>query len=109
MSFDGDVPHPGQVFDSWANFDILSGSGLTGEVAIPDASGAPSDLVLGLLLGRFTYQGEFSIVGSEMITTWINGLGGPVSQEAFIVAPAPGVIALLAMTGFRTRPRRNRG
>ena len=109
LSFDGGVPHPGQFFDSWANFDILGGSGLTGEVAIPDASGAPSDLGLGLLLGRFAYQGEFSIVGSEMIITWINGLGGPVSQEAFIVAPAPGAIALLAMAGFRTRPRRERG
>ena len=106
LSFDSEIPYPGEFDGGWFNIDIIGDSNRIGEVAVPDADGAPSDFGFGLFLGRFAYEGEFSIVGSEMTATWFNGLGGPIFQSGFTVAPAPGALGFFAVAGLRRRPRR---
>ena len=106
LTFDSEIPYPGEFGSGWFDLDILGDSDRIGEVAIPDANGAPSDFGFGLFLGRFAYEGDFSIVGSEMTATWFNGLDGQVFQSGFTVVPAPGAIGFFAMAGLRRRPRR---
>jgi MYXO-CTERM domain-containing protein len=62
---------------------------------------------LGVLVGRFSYAGDFSLVGSTLEVTWNQGLGTPGQQAAFTVVPAPGALALLGLAGVAGRRRRN--
>ena len=63
---------------------------------------------LGVLIGRFAYDGDFDLSGSELFVTWNQGLGTPGNQAGFIVnVPAPGAMALLGLAGLTGRRRRN--
>ena len=62
---------------------------------------------LGVLVGRFTYAGDFSLEGSTLEVTWNQGLGTPGQQAGFTVVPAPGALALLGLAGVAGRRRRN--
>ena len=88
----------------WYNGSPPSLNGQVG--AVPEASG---DLIgLGVLVGRFTYDGEFSLEGTTLEVTWNQGLGTPGQQAGFTVTniPAPGALALLGLAGFAGRRRR---
>ena len=86
----------------WYNGSPPSLNGQVG--AVPEASG---DLIgLGVLVGRFTYDGEFSLEGTTLEVTWNQGLGTPGQQAGFTVAPAPGALALLGLAGIAGRRRR---
>ena len=65
-----------------------------------------NDGTLGVLIGRFAYDGDFSLEGSALEVTWNQGLGTPGVQAGFIVTPAPGVLALLGLAGLSGRRRR---
>ena len=75
----------------------------------PNFNGQVGETVVGLgvLIGRFSYDGEFSLVGSTLGVTWNQGLGTPGQQAGFTVVPAPGVLALLGLAGLAGRRRRN--
>jgi hypothetical protein len=76
----------------------------------PSLNGAVGDTVVGLgvLVGRFAYNGDFDLSGSELFVTWNQGLGTPGNQAGFIVnVPAPGAMALLGLAGLTGRRRRN--
>ena len=63
---------------------------------------------LGVLVGRFAYDGAFDLTGSTLEVTWNQGLGTPGVQDGFIVnVPAPGALALLGLAGLAGRRRRN--
>ena len=63
---------------------------------------------LGVLVGRFSYAGDFDLSGSTLEVTWNQGLGTPGQQAGFIVnVPAPGALALLGLAGLAGRRRRN--
>jgi len=62
---------------------------------------------LGVLVGRFSYAGDFSLEGSTLEATWNQGLGTPGQQAAFTVTPAPGALALLGLAGVVGLRRRN--
>jgi hypothetical protein len=63
---------------------------------------------LGVLVGRFAFEGDFDLSGSELFVTWNQGLGTPGNQAGFIVnVPAPGAMALLGLAGLTGRRRRN--
>jgi len=63
---------------------------------------------LGVLVGRFSYAGDFSLEGSTLEVTWNQGVGSPdVGQAAFTVTPAPGALALLGLAGVVGLRRRN--
>ncbi|MCP4845081.1 MAG: GlyGly-CTERM sorting domain-containing protein, partial [Actinomycetia bacterium] len=65
------------------------------------------DLIgLGVLVGRFAYDGDFDLIGSTLEVTWNQGLGTPGQQEGFVVTPAPGALALLGLAGLGGRRRR---
>ena len=61
---------------------------------------------LGVLVGRFAYEGDFDICGLTLEVTWNQGLGTPGQQAGFIVTPAPGAFALLGLAGIAGRRRR---
>ena len=86
----------------WYNSSPPSYAGATGQVA--DEFG---DLGIGVLVGRFAYQGDFSIVDSTLSVTWNQGLGTQGIQADFIVTPAPGALALLGIAPFARRRRRH--
>ena len=65
-----------------------------------------NDGTLGVLIGRFAYDGDFSLEGSALEVTWNQGLGTPGQQAGFIVTPAPGAFALLGLAGIAGRRRR---
>ena len=65
-----------------------------------------NDGTLGVLVGRFAYDGDFSLEGSALEVTWNQGLGTPGQQAGFIVTPAPGALALLGLAGIAGRRRR---
>ena len=65
-----------------------------------------NDGTLGVLIGRFAYDGEFSLEGSALETTWNQGLGTAGAQAGFIVTPAPGALALLGLASIAGRRRR---
>ena len=65
-------------------------------------------LGLGVLIGRFAYDGDFSLANSTLGVTWNQGLGTPGIQAGFeVFLPAPGVLALLGLAGLAGRRRRN--
>jgi len=68
----------------------------------------PGTIGMGVLIGRFAYDGDFDLSGSELFVTWNQGLGTPGNQAGFIVnVPAPGAMALLGLAGLTGRRRRN--
>ena len=67
----------------------------------------PGTIGMGVLVGRFAYDGDFSLIGSTFEVTWNQGLGTPGIQAGFTVVPAPGVLALLGVAGLAGRRRRN--
>ena len=68
----------------------------------------PGTLGMGVLVGRFAYDGDFDLTGSMLEVTWNQGLGTPGVQAGFEVnIPAPGALALLGLAGFAGRRRRN--
>jgi MYXO-CTERM domain-containing protein len=86
----------------WYNGSPPNLGGQVGQVA--ETSG---DLFgLGVLVGRFAYDGEFDLTGSTLEATWNQGLGTPGVQAGFTVAPAPGALALLGLAGIAGRRRR---
>ena len=71
-----------------------------------DSTAAPDSFGLGVLVGRFAYDGDFTLEGTTLEVTWNQGLGTPGDQASFTVTPAPGVLALLGLAGIhRTRHR----
>jgi MYXO-CTERM domain-containing protein len=78
------------------------GSGQVG--IIPNENG---DLVgLGVLIGRFSFEGDFTLAGSTLLTSWNQGLGTPGQATGVTVVPAPGALALLGLAGLAGRRRR---
>ena len=68
----------------------------------------PGTIGMGVLIGRFAFDGDFDLSGSELFVTWNQGLGTPGNQAGFIVnVPAPGAMALLGLAGLAGRRRRN--
>ena len=68
----------------------------------------PGELGMGVLVGRFAYDGDFDLTGSLLEVTWNQGLGTPGIQGGFEVnIPAPGALALLGVAGLAGRRRRN--
>jgi hypothetical protein len=88
--------YPGDLA-GWYNGNPPSLNGLVGDTVVG----------LGVLVGRFSYDGEFSIEGSTLEVTWNQGLGTAGQQAGFTVIPAPGVLALLGLAGIAGRRRRN--
>jgi len=66
----------------------------------------PNDKDFGVLIGRFSYDGDFTLEGSTLEVTWNQGLGTPGVQAQFTVTPAPGALALLGLAGLSGRRRR---
>ena len=85
----------------WYNGSPPNLNGQVGQVAQTDGT-----FGLGVLIGRFAYDGEFSLIDSTLAVTWNQGLGTPGSQQAFTVTPAPGALALLGLAGLSGRRRR---
>ena len=85
----------------WYNGSPPSLNGAVGSVATADGG-----FGLGVLIGRFAFAGDFSIIGSDLEVTWNQGLGSPGNQAAFTVVPAPGALALLGLAGLSGRRRR---
>ena len=85
----------------WYNGSPPSYAGAVGQVA--DEFGGFNT---GVLIGRFAYAGDFTIVDSTLEVTWNQGLGTPGQQAGFIVTPAPGALALLGLAGMAGRRRR---
>ena len=68
----------------------------------------PGTIGMGVLVGRFAYDGDFDLTGSTFEVTWNQGLGTPGVQAGFEVnIPAPGALALLGVAGLAGRRRRN--
>ena len=68
----------------------------------------PGTIGMGVLIGRFAYDGDFDLSGTSLEVTWNQGLGTPGNQAGFIVnIPAPGAMALLGLAGLTGRRRRN--
>ncbi|MEC8320994.1 MAG: hypothetical protein VX726_01440 [Planctomycetota bacterium] len=86
----------------WFNSSPPNLNGQVGDVAAPGGGTG-----LGVLIGRFSYDGDFSLEGSTLEVTWNQGLGTPGEQGQFTVnIPAPGAMALFGLAGFAARRRR---
>ena len=85
----------------WFNSSPPSLNGQVGQVA-----SAGGGLGLGVLIGRFSFDGDFDLIGSTLEVTWNQGLGTPGEQGSFTVTPAPGAMALLGLAGLAGRRRR---
>ena len=94
-----DAAYPGDLA-GWYNGSPPS---LNGQVGM-----LPGTIGMGVLIGRFAFDGDFDLSGSELFVTWNQGLGTPGNQAGFIVnVPAPGAMALLGLAGLAGRRRRN--
>ena len=92
-------PYP-NAFAGWYNG---SPPNLNGQVGM-----LPGTAGMGVLIGRFAYDGDFDLSGTTLEVTWNQGLGTPGNQAGFIVnIPAPGAMALLGLAGLTGRRRRN--
>jgi hypothetical protein len=97
LGFDEDAPYPGPLA-GWYNGSPPSLNGQVGMLP----------LGLGVLIGRFAYDGDFYLQGTTLEVTWNEGLGTPSAQAGFeVFLPAPGVLALLSFAGFTGRRRRD--
>lgn len=90
--------HPG-FLAGWYNGSPPSLGGRVGDTPIG----------LGVLIARFSSTQDLdpgNFVGTTLEATWNQGLGTPGIQAEFMVMPAPGSLALLAIAGLgRTRRR----
>ena len=94
-----DAAYPGDLA-GWYNGSPPS---LNGQVGM-----LPGTIGMGVLIGRFAYDGDFDLSGTSLEVTWNQGLGTPGNQAGFIVnVPAPGAMALLGLAGLAGRRRRN--
>ena len=94
-----DAAYPGDLA-GWYNGSPPSLNGQGGML--------PGNIGMGVLIGRFAFDGDFDLSGSELFVTWNQGLGTPGNQAGFIVnVPAPGAMALLGLAGLTGRRRRN--
>ena len=94
-----DAAYPGDLA-GWYNGSPPS---LNGQVGM-----LPGTIGMGVLVGRFAYDGDFDLTGSTLEVTWNQGLGTPGIQAGFTVnIPAPGALALLGVAGLAGRRRRN--
>ena len=87
----------------WYNGSPPNLNGQVGQVAQIDGT-----FGLGVLIGRFAYDGDFSLEGSTLEVTWNQGLGTPGVQAGFTMGhpvPAPGGLALLGLAGLSARRR----
>ena len=97
LGFDEDAPYPGPLA-GWYNGSPPS---LNGQVSM-------LPLGLGVLIGRFAYDGDFYLAGTTLEVTWNEGLGTPSAQAGFeVFFPTPGVLALFSFAGFTGRRRRD--
>jgi nitrogen regulatory protein PII-like uncharacterized protein len=96
--------YPGDL-SGWYNGSPPSLNGQVGQVAQSDGS-----FGLGVLIGRFAYEGDFDLTGSEIEVSWNQGMGTPAEQLTvpLTVIPAPGAFALLGLAGL-LGGRRRRG
>ena len=85
----------------WFNSSPPNLNGQVGQVAALGGG-----LGLGVLIGRFSFDGDFTLEGSTLEVTWNQGIGTPGDQAAFTVTPAPGAMALLGLAGLAGRRRR---
>jgi hypothetical protein len=94
--------YPGDLA-GWYNGSPPNLNGQVGQVAEPGGS-----FGLGVLVGRFAFDGDFDLTGTTLEVTWNQGLGTPGQQAGFTVTniPAPGALALLGLAGFAGRRRR---
>jgi MYXO-CTERM domain-containing protein len=92
--------YPGDLA-GWYNGSPPNLNGQVGQVAEPGGS-----FGLGVLVGRFAFEGDFDLTGTTLEVTWNQGLGTPGQQAGFTVAPAPGALALLGLAGIAGRRRR---
>ncbi len=91
------VATPGALA-GWYNGNPPSLNGQVGNTAVG----------LGVLVGRFSYAGDFDLTDSTLEVTWNQGLGTPGQQAGYVVnIPAPGALALLGMAGIAGRRRRH--
>ena len=90
----------------WFNSSPPNLNGQVGNVAGNDETPEPDSFGLGVLIGRFAYDGDFTLEGSTLEVTWNQGIGTPGDQAAFTVTPAPGAMALLGLAGLAGRRRR---
>ena len=79
---------------------------LNGAVDTVAGAGTIDGSDFGVLIGRFAFAGDFTIVDSTLWVTWNQGLGSPGQQAGFTVVPAPGALALLGLAGMAGRRRR---
>ena len=96
--------YPGDLA-GWYNGSPPNLNGQVGQVAQSDGS-----FGLGVLIGRFAYEGDFDLTGSEIEVSWNQGMGTPAEQLTvpLTVIPAPGAFALLGLAGL-LGGRRRRG
>ena len=90
----------------WFNSSPPNLNGQVGNVAGNDETPEPDSFGLGVLIGRFAYDGDFTLEDSTLSVTWNQGLGTPGEQGSFTVTPAPGAMALLGLAGLAGRRRR---
>jgi MYXO-CTERM domain-containing protein len=90
-------PYP-NAFAGWYNG---SPPNLNGQVGM-----LPGTAGMGVLVGRFAYDGDFDLAGSTLSVTWNEGIGTGAEQATFTVVPAPGAFALLGLAGLAGRRRR---
>ena len=96
--------YPGDLA-GWFNSSPPSLNGQVGQVAQTDGT-----FGLGVLVGRFAYDGDFSLEGTTLEVTWNQGLNTPAEQlqVPLTVIPAPGALALLSLASL-LGGRRRRG
>ena len=85
----------------WFNSSPPSLNGQVGQVATEIGG-----LDLGVLIGRFSFDGDFDLGGSTLEVTWNQGIGTAGEQASITVVPAPGALALLGLAGLAGRRRR---
>ena len=94
--------YPGDL-SGWYNGSPPNLNGQVGQVAQSDGT-----FGLGVLIGRFAYEGDFDLTGTEIEVTWNQGLGTPAQQldVPLTVIPAPSALALLSLASLLGRRRR---
>ena len=94
--------YPGNLA-GWVNSSPPSLNGQVGDVPA-----GPNGKEFGVLIGRFAYDGEFSLgdCGLTLEVTWNQGLGTPGQQAGFVPCPTPGALSLFGLAGIAGRRRR---
>ena len=88
--------YPGDLA-GWYNGSPPNLNGQVGQVP----QGPGGSFGLGVLIGRFAYDGDFDLTDSTLEVTWNQGLGTPGVQGGFTVnVPAPGAFAFLGLAGL---------